>query len=105
MLARAPRRDDTRRVSLTRRASVPQEPLPGHAASDSAPHGAKDKRVGTSLSKFERLQAMLPSLRPFKPLRFEGDLETSEHNEALLLVMAEFVRQLPKYHFPRHCPC
>ena len=61
-----------------------------------ANHGAKDKRGGTSLSKYERLQALLPSLRPFVPLRFEGDLETSEHNEALLLVMAEFVRQLPK---------
>ena len=61
-----------------------------------ANHGAKDKRVGTSLGKFERLQAVLPSLRPFKPLRYEGDLETSEHNEALLIVMAEFVRQLPK---------
>ena len=60
-----------------------------------ANHGAKDKRLGTSLSKYEMLTRMLPSMRPFEPLRYEGDLETSEANEVLLTAVAEFVRRRP----------
>ena len=46
-----------------------------------ANHGSKDKRLGTSLSKYELLLRALPAMRPFEPLRFEGDLQTSERNE------------------------
>ena len=61
-----------------------------------ANHGAKDRRLGTSLGKYERLMQVLPSMRNFEPLRFEGDLETSERNEILLIVIAEFIRRQPK---------
>ena len=61
-----------------------------------ASYGSRDKRFGTSLGKYERLLAAIPSLRPFEPLRFEGDLETSERNEVLLVFIAEFIRQRPK---------
>ena len=61
-----------------------------------ANHGSKDKRLGTSLGKYELLMQVLPSLRPFEPLRSEGDLETSERNEILLLTVAEFIRRRPK---------
>ena len=61
-----------------------------------ANHGSRDRRLGTSLGKYERLLSLLPSLRPFEPLRFEGDLETSQRNEALLVITAEFIRQQPK---------
>ena len=54
-----------------------------------ANHGAKDKRLGTSLSKYEMLTRMLPSMRPFEPLRYEGDLETSEANEVLLRAVTD----------------
>ena len=61
-----------------------------------ANHGSKDKRLGTSLSKYELLLRVLPAMRPFVPLRFEGDLETSESNEVLLVAIAEFIRRNPK---------
>ena len=61
-----------------------------------ANHGSKDKRLGTSLSKYELLLRVLPAMRPFEPLRFEGDLETSERNEVLLVAIAEFIRRNPK---------
>ena len=61
-----------------------------------ASHGAKDKRQGTALSKYELLAQVLPSIRSFKPLRFEGDLDTSEHNERILILLAEFIRGRPK---------
>ena len=57
---------------------------------------SKDKRLGTSLSKFEELVRLLPSFRPFSPLEFEGDLVTSEQNELLLIAAAEFIRSRPK---------
>jgi hypothetical protein len=57
---------------------------------------AKEKRVGTSLGKFELLLECLPSLAQFRPLRFEGDLDTSEHNEGLLCILADFIRSKPK---------
>ena len=38
----------------------------------------------------------LPAMRPFEPLRFEGDLQTSERNEVLLVAIAEFIRRNPK---------
>ena len=58
--------------------------------------GSKDARTATALSKWEKLLAVLPALRRPVPLRYEGDLETSEHNEAVFMCMAEFVRRLPK---------
>ena len=61
-----------------------------------ANHGSKDKRLGTSLSKYELLLRALPAMRPFEPLRFEGDLQTSERNEVLLVAIAEFIRRNPK---------
>ena len=56
LLARASRRDDTRRVSLTRRASGPQEPLPGRAASDSAPDPAPPPAHLTTQAPSARLR-------------------------------------------------
>ena len=70
-----------------------------HGAQDRAAranHGSRDKRLGTSLGKYELLLQVLPSLRPFEPLRFEGDLDTSERNEMLLVTAAEFIRRRPK---------
>ena len=61
-----------------------------------AHHASKDKRLGTSLSKFEALAAVLPSVRAFERLRYEGDLETSERNELLLCILAEYIREKPK---------
>ena len=61
-----------------------------------AHHASKDKRLGTALSKFELLAAALPSIRHFERLRFEGDLETSERNELLLCILAEYIRERPK---------
>ena len=57
---------------------------------------SKDKRLGTSLSKFELLARLLPSRLSFRPLQSEGDLDTSEHNELLLIASAEFIRAKPK---------
>ena len=59
-------------------------------------YASKDKRLGTALSKFELLSETLPSLREFKGLAFEGDLDTSERNELLLIMVAQFVREKPK---------
>ena len=61
-----------------------------------AHHASKDKRLGTALTKFELLCAVLPSLREFTGLSYEGDLDTSERNELLLIAVAEFVRERPK---------
>ena len=58
--------------------------------------GAKDSRTGAALSKWERLVNLVPNLKPLQPLRFEGDLDTSEQNEAILMVVAQYVRGLPK---------
>ena len=57
--------------------------------------GSKARRVGTSLSKFELLRSVLPSLSRFEPLRFAGDLDTSERNELRLIAIAEFIRRKP----------
>ena len=61
-----------------------------------AHHASKDKRLGTALTKFELLCSFLPSLRDFEGLAYEGDLDTSERNELLLIAVAEFVRERPK---------
>ena len=61
-----------------------------------AHHASKDNRIGTALSKFEALAEALPSIRAFERLRYEGDLETSERNELLLCVIAEYIRDKPK---------
>ena len=61
-----------------------------------ANHISKDKRLGTALSKFELLAGVLPSVRKFERLAFEGDLDTSERNELLLMLVAQFVRERPK---------
>ena len=58
--------------------------------------GAKDARTATALTKFERLAQILPSLNGLRKLRYEGDLDTSDANEAILLVVSEYVRELPK---------
>ena len=61
-----------------------------------ANHISKDKRLGSALSKFELLAGILPSIRRFEKLAFEGDLDTSERNELILMLVAEFVRERPK---------
>ena len=57
---------------------------------------AKEKRVGTGLTKYHMLLSVLPSLASFRPLRYEGDLDTSQHNEAILCILADFIRRRPK---------
>ena len=61
-----------------------------------ANHISKDKRLGTALSKFELLAGVLPSIRKFERIAFEGDLDTSDRNELILMLVAEFVRERPK---------
>ena len=61
-----------------------------------ANYGSKDRRLGTSLGKYELLLQVLPAMRPFEPLAYEGDLDTSERNEILLVAIAEFIRRHPK---------
>ena len=56
---------------------------------------SKDKRVGTSLGKFEDLLRKLPHLRQLQPLNFPGDYVTSLANEAVLCTLAEHMRSLP----------
>ena len=56
---------------------------------------SKEKRVATSIGKYEALVAVLPSLASFTRLQFEGDLETSEKNEAILCILAEHIRATP----------
>ena len=58
--------------------------------------GSKDRRTATALSKWEKLLQLLPALRRPEKLRFEGDYGTSESNEAIFMVMAEYTRRLPK---------
>ena len=57
---------------------------------------SKDSRTQTALNKWERLVTACEPLRGMRKLRYEGDLDTSEQNEAVLLVAAEFIRSLPK---------
>jgi len=59
----------------------------------------RDKSQGSALSKYERLQAMFPHLRAFEPLRGSHDYGTSEQNEAILCLLAVYIRSKPKDHF------
>ena len=56
---------------------------------------SKDKRMGTSLGKYESLLRTLPNLRQLRPLSFPGDYATSIANEAVLCTLAEYMRSLP----------
>ena len=56
---------------------------------------SKDKRMGTSLGKYESLLRTLPNLRQLRPLSFPGDYATSIANEAILCTLAEYMRSLP----------
>ena len=61
-----------------------------------AHHASKDNRLGTALSKYEALCEILPDLRKFQGLEYEGDLNTSQRNEILLITIAEYIRERPK---------
>lgn len=67
-----------------------------HQAAARAHYISKDNRLGTALSKFEELAARLPDMHRFQGLRQEGDLDTSEYNERLLIAVAQYVRERPK---------
>ena len=67
-----------------------------HQAAARAHYVSKDNRLGTALSKFEELAARLPAMHRFIGLRHEGDLDTSEYNERLLVAVAQYVRERPK---------
>ena len=61
-----------------------------------AHHISKDNRLGTALSKYEALCEVLPDLRKFQGLEHEGDLNTSQRNEIILIALAEYIRERPK---------
>ena len=57
---------------------------------------SKDSRVQTAMNKWEQLVEACPPLCNLRKLRFEGDLDTSDLNEKVLLIAAEFFRRAPK---------
>ena len=56
----------------------------------------KDSRTAAALTKWEELVLLIPSLQNLRKLEFEGDYDTSEANERVLLVAAEYIRGRPK---------
>ena len=57
---------------------------------------SKDSRTAAALTKWEELVLLIPSLQNLRKLEFEGDYDTSEANERVLLVAAEYIRGRPK---------
>ena len=57
---------------------------------------AKDSRTAAALTKWEELVTLIPPLQSLQKLRFEGDYDTSEANERVLLIAAEYIRARPK---------
>ena len=60
---------------------------------------SKDARTAAALTKWEELVRLIPPLRHLQRLQFEGDYDTSEANERVLLIAAEYMRQRPKNRF------